>query len=106
MVASRIGGYCRSGEGGRSWWLGDGNLLLGRDGMGLMACLDQGVEWWTLRTYWLEFLRKLHDRGPWRLFLRDRTPAEGNKIGRIISKIIDDKKKMIEQAEHRPKVVQ
>jgi hypothetical protein len=40
------------------------------------------------------------------LSLDDRTPAEGNKIGRIICKNIDDKKKMIEQAGHKPKVVQ
>jgi hypothetical protein len=40
------------------------------------------------------------------LFLGDRTPAVGNKIGRIISENKDDKKKMIEQAGHKPKVVQ
>jgi hypothetical protein len=36
----------------------------------------------------------------------DRAPVEGNKIGSIVSKNIDDNKKVIVQAEHKPKVVQ
>jgi hypothetical protein len=36
----------------------------------------------------------------------NRAPVEGNKIGSIVSKNIDDKKKVIVQAEHKPKVVQ
>jgi hypothetical protein len=44
----------------------------------------------------MNFCGNGHNGGPQRSFLGDRTPAEGNKIGRIISKNIDDKKEMIE----------
>jgi hypothetical protein len=54
----------------------------------------------------MKFRRTRHDRGSRRLFRDDRTPVEGNKIGSIVSKNIDDNKTVIVQAGHKPKVVQ
>jgi hypothetical protein len=54
----------------------------------------------------MKFCGTRHDGDSWRLVRDDRAPVEGNKIGSIVSKNIDDNKKVQVQVEHKPNVVQ